>query len=315
MKKFIALALGLSFIVSGIFLFGTEAHIYSRHAWRSGSQQNIRPYSNRVGSYKAPIITRHRLLYHNLRFTHPSMRANTDRHSAYRPATVTYRDQKLLRRIQSPELYPRYMNELQSKVNIVRAGNYKEVKGLPFSPEQNVYVYNPKRDVNKQETERVKDKFQEKLEKYRLQASETKNSIRTPQGFQKISGVYRSKYTSLAFRITEDAQESCHYSNVEMCAVNYRKGFVDAQNLSLNSEVKRIVWPRQTVQNDFAHFPVVTESFYATVFGMENVYFLMTAFNPSDGSMVHVEGVANVKDAYKSAETMEKVFESFRFQM
>ncbi len=305
---------GLFFFASGIFLWQAQAYTVARNTWQN---RPTRTFSARYGSYRHTIPTRKQLNYNTVAFTHPSMRGNTHLHSQYRESTLPTRDQRLLRRIKNPELYPRYMNELQSQVYVVRGENYSVVQGLPFTAEQNIYLYDQKREQRliaaeeKNITSRVNDSWRLSQERRTLQSSYT---FTPPTGFEKQGrDTYRHDSYSFAFRIQEDNSTVCHKQSATECAVNKRKSFVDDQGISVTSSIKRMVWNHQGYARSFTTIPSITEAFYASTYGNEYLYFIFTIMHPETGRVLHIEAVSDISEKDISAQIMKHIIESFQF--
>lgn len=323
MKKYFVFAFSFLFLLSGAFLLTTDARSSFQNLVACRTYQNcqelpLRTFSGLKAPYAFRLPSIHRLRFHNdVSFTHPSMRANTHLYPEYRPGVIPYRDQKLLRRLKSPELYPRYMNEHQSGVNIVRNGDYKVAERLDFDATRNTYVYTP--TIQKQPPSlnasamRSLNPFKESLS-LPIRNLSARYSFDLPYGFSQMGNVYRSPKTSLAFRVVENKNTpACEQLSFEMCAVDYGKSFIRQQDLTLQSSIKKIVSPRQTVRGSFEAYPAVSQAFYAHGFGTDNVYFLFSVFHPQDGSTLHIEAVSQRKDAESSAVLMERLYQSFRF--
>ncbi len=317
MQKILACIFGLIFIGSSTYVFTSEAHNRSYAQWhndhRKYHQRPIRGFSNRVAAFKYRQPSLHRLKYHNLDYSHPSRRHDAFSHDSYRTRTINYRVLKELNRLRNPQFYPRNENRFHTGRIVVRNGDYREASIFPFRTLEvydraNIGIRNRTQNRIVGHTPPIRKEY-----KYDVR----RHLYTVPYGFYKTNdGTYRSKSSSLAFRIVQTpTRYSCVQTSFEACAIDLSKEFQDSQNLVYTSRVDRKIRSNQTVQGSFLRVPTVTESFHATGFGKNNAYFILNAFNPENGSVIRIEAVANHKETRQAAQIMYKVFESFRFQL
>ena len=198
----------------------------------------------------------------------------------YRPA----RD-RMDYKLQRPHLYPRVENTFQSNRLVVRNGNYKDrvtaYRGEPSG-----------RDFS------VVDPLTYSVETYRFG--------------QDNAGTYRAPGTSLAFRVLQSPDRyKCSQSNFWMCVNRLTINFRTNQNLGYVTAVNRDFRWNQTRDLSFERFPTVTESFDAA---NGQTYYIFSALNPIDGSIIRIEGVSNSGEKRMAAQQMHQVFETFRFR-
>lgn len=137
-----------------------------------------------------------------------------------------------------------------------------------------------------------------------------------PHNFKKDnSGVYKDDDSSLSFRILQTPEKyKCYQKNFKLCAIDLGKGFKREQSLGQTQTYFSSYRSHQTNLHSFVKYPVFVESFKGTLFGSENVYFVFNTLNPFDGSVIRIEAVVNEKEKTKAAQTMFKIFESFRIK-
>lgn len=196
----------------------------------------------------------------------------------YRPAK-----DELDYKLQRPHLYPRIENTIQTNRLVVRNGNYKD----------QIVPYNGEPTVND------------------LAVVDAGTYTLDTMGFTKDgSGTYRQQGTSLAFRVLSSPSDyKCSQTNFWSCVARLTSNFQAAQNLGSISNLNRDFRWNDTEHLSFQRFPTVTESFDAH----GRTYFIFSALNPADGSIVRIEGVATQGDKNAAAQAMYQVFESFRF--
>lgn len=269
----------------------------------------IRPFSNRIGTFKYRRPTRKEILHENLDYSHPTRRHDVWQHAQYRETSLAHRVRIALNRVQHPQLYPRDENTLGVNRIVVRNGDYKETTPFVYEP-TSISVYRP-------EVVRVKEVEAPVSYRPYTQYLNEDYTLEIPAGFvQKSNGHYESKYDSISFRVVKTPEDyACVQQSFEECAVALGKEFKDQQNLVQVSQMQRDVRWDQTVGEEFVRYPIMTESFHANGFGTNNVYLVFNALDPSNGSVVRVEAVAETRDTDIASETMKKVFQSFRFQL
>ncbi|MCF7917821.1 hypothetical protein K9L27_02355 [Candidatus Gracilibacteria bacterium] len=274
-------------------------------------QGRERPFSDRIGPFKNRIPTRTELLHQNLDFSHPSRRPDVWYYAQYRKSTIPARINLAINRAQHPELYPRNENLLGTKRVVVRNGDYTEVSTVVYEPDT-VSVYRSPLEAGIQEDEIVH--ISRRPETQYLGKDYT---LEVPAGFVlRANGHYENIYNSVSFRLVKTPDTySCVQQSFEECAIDLGKGFKDDQQLVQMSQLKRDVRWDQTLGAEMVRYPTLTESFHANGFGSDNVYLVFNALDPHDGSVIRLEAVANQKDTDEASRIMQKVFQSFRFQL
>ncbi|MCF7812389.1 hypothetical protein K9M59_02220 [Candidatus Gracilibacteria bacterium] len=337
MKKYLFLGLGL-LCIGGAFIASSHAGVSSRYwrypyrvqsstcgtcpqnyvdpkerYFRNGccDQGRVRPFSNRIGPFRYRRPTRSRLANEYLDFSHPSRRHDVWYYAQYRESVMNDDKRMEIYRALHPDLYPRNENRFATQRIVVRNDDYRSKTAFADSiPTLQIYRepvvvddvnFIPAHISLRPETQYIGPKY----------------TLEIPAGFtQGIDGDYKSTYNSLTFRISPTPEKySCVQPSFELCAINLGKGFKDSQNLVQVSQLNRSEDWDQTVGRQMLLYPTFTESFHATAFGSQNIYFIFSALDPSDGSVIRIEAVAKEHDAEIAAQVMKKVFQSFRFQL
>ena len=137
-----------------------------------------------------------------------------------------------------------------------------------------------------------------------------------PTSFQKdAQGNYKDSKSTLAFRVVQTPEKyHCYKKSLTLCAIDQGKGFKNEQSLSQTHTYFRSSRLHNTDLGSFQKYPVFVESFTGRLFGSENAYFIFNALNPSDRSIIRIEAVVSEKEKAKAAQTMFKIFESFRIK-
>jgi hypothetical protein len=231
-----------------------------------------------------------RLRYGQFDFSHATGRHDVWYYDQYRNSKLSAKTRVELNRLRHPELYPRNANLYQSVENVVRN-----------TPKREDYI--TKNNLVVKETVFSSIKRSER----------NQYSFQIPAGYKLTSqGTYENGRSSLAFRIVKTDKE-CSQDSFQQCALNLGENFRREQNLNRLIQLENDYRFGQTVKYSFDSFPTAVEGFTATSFGSSNVYFLFTALDPSDNSIVRVEGVAKEKDLDLAAKTLHSVFETFQF--
>lgn len=187
-------------------------------------------------------------------------------------------------KLQRPHLYPRVENTFQSNRLVVRNGNYKDrIATYRGNPQSQDFV----------------------------SVDAGYYTVDTSRFGQDGNGAYRAPGTSLAFRVLQSPNNyKCAQSNFWACVNRLTKNFQDSQNLGYISGVNRDFRWNQTQDLSFERFPTVSESFDAA----GRTYYIFSALNPVDGSIVRIEGVSHQRDKNYASQAMFQVFETFRFR-
>jgi hypothetical protein len=202
-----------------------------------------------------------------------------NKQAMYEPA-VDMLDYKL----QRPQLNPRIENTFQSNRLVVRNGDYVD------------------RSVNYLGEPKVEDL---------AVVDATYYTVDTMAFSKDSSGTYRNNGTSLAFRVLQSPSSyKCSETNFWSCVARLTQNFKATQNITNVTNANQDFRWNDTQALSFARFPTVTESFEAG----GRTYFIFSALNPADGSIVRIEGVASARDKDIAAQEMYKVFETFRFR-
>ncbi len=136
-----------------------------------------------------------------------------------------------------------------------------------------------------------------------------------PEGFFLYKdGIFRHKSESLTFRVIRTASDySCVSESFSLCARSLGETFKSTQGITSANSYQGVARMGQSQAHTFERFPTFIERFSAHSFGADNVYFVLSALDPDDGSVVRVEGVADRRSEKKSAVLFHQVARSFRF--
>lgn len=137
-----------------------------------------------------------------------------------------------------------------------------------------------------------------------------------PDNFIKQSdGIYQDQNSSLKFRILQTPEKyKCYRKSFKICAIDLGKGFKREQTLGQIDPLFSSYRYNHTNANSFSRYPIFVESFKSSLMGSDNVYFIFNALHPVDGSIVRIEAVVREKEKSVAANTMFKIFESFRIK-
>lgn len=149
----------------------------------------------------------------------------------------------------------------------------------------------------------------------RFQTISSKEFLGNPSSSFSVSkdGIYKDKKLPLVFQVVRTPEKYKCKQNFALCAISLNKDFRNRQNISNSYEHKINFQKKQTRALDFRKYPTFMESFKASVFGQENVYFLFSIYDPSDESVIRIEAVASASYEKESAEIMYEIFETFKF--
>ncbi len=249
-----------------------------------------RVFSNRIAPYRYRMPSNSRLRYGQFDFSHSTRRHDVWYYDQYRDSKLSARTRVELNRLRHPELYPRNANLYQSIENVVRN-----------TPKREDYISKANSLVKETVFNSIK------------RIDNNKYSFQIPTGYKLTSkGTYENGKSSLAFRIVKTNKE-CVQGDFQQCALNLGENFRREQDITKISQLEKDYRFGQTVKYSFDSFPTLVEGFKARAFGSSNVYFLFTALDPSDNSIIRIEGVSKEKDSNLAAETIHSVFETFQF--
>ncbi len=291
MRKNLLLGLGFVLIVGSLISF-VDASRYQYHQMQRAGYTNpnqqahrhssvYRPHSvSYINPYANTFRSRNRNQYKaqcDLRTEYGCHYFN--KQNMYRPAKDML-DYKL----QRPAQNPRIENTFQSNRLVVRNNNYVD-RSVTYRGEPSV------RDLAKADT--------------------TYYTVNTNTFTKDSSGTYRSNNTSLAFRVlTSPSNYKCSQNNFWACVNRLNQNFKSTQGINSVLNANQDFRWNDTQALSFARFPTVSESFEAK----GKIYYLFSALNPADGSIVRIEGVASAHDRNLAAQLMFNTFESFRFR-
>lgn len=289
MRKKLFLGFGLA-VVSAAAISFVDASRYVYHQYqRLGYTNGCTDCRNTVTRpHSRSVYNGYANYYKNL--SRRSYRAKCDlrdeygchyfnKQALYRPAK-----DELDYKLQRPHLNPRIENTFQSNRLVVRNGNYKD--------RVSTYRGDP----------RAED----------LQVVDAGYYTVDTMAFVKDgNGTHRQNNSSLAFRVLQSpGSYKCSQTNFWACVNRLTSNFQTSQNMGSVVNINRDFRWNDTQHLSFARFPTVTESFDAA----GRTYYILSALNPVDGSIVRIEGVSHARDKNQASQAMHQVFESFRFR-
>jgi len=291
MRKNLLLGLGFVLIAGSVIGFVDASryqyHVLQRAGYTTPNQQDHRHtsvYRPHSVSYINPYANAFRSRYNNQYKAQCDLRTEYGCHYFNKQTMYSPAKDRLDYKLQRPAQNPRIENTFQSNRLVVRNNNYKDriatYRGDPAVSDLAV----------------VDATF------YTLDTS----------AFNKDGGGnYRSQNTSLAFRVlTSPSDYKCSQTNFWACVSRLSQNFKNTQNIqNVTNATQDFRW-NDTQALSFSRFPTVTESFEAN----GRTYYMLSALNPADGSIVRIEGVGASRDRNLAAQSMFKVFESFRFR-
>lgn len=291
MRKNLLLGLGFMLIVGSAISF-VDASRYQYHQMQRAGYTNPNQQAHRHDSVYRP---------HSISYVNPYANAfrsrNANQYKAqcdlrtaygchYFNKQAMYRPAKDMMdyKLQRPQLNPRVENTFQSNRLVVRNNNYTDrsvaYRGEPAVSDLAV-------------------------------VDATYYTVDTNAFVKNSSGIYRSNNTSLAFRVLKSPSNyKCSQNNFWACVSRLNKSFKSTQSINSVINVNQDFRWNDTQSLSFARFPTVSESFEAN----GKTYYMFSALNPADGSIVRIEGVASARDRNAAAQSMFKAFESFRFR-
>jgi len=131
---------------------------------------------------------------------------------------------------------------------------------------------------------------------------------------QTVNGDYRADGTSLAYRVFGLDQGTCTEENFWACAQGQNRAFRAADVFQAVGNVEANYRWNQTNHSNFEYFPTATESFDAVANGQAYTYYIYTALNPIDDTMVRIEAVSSTAEKRTASQQAFRLFETFRFQ-
>ncbi len=291
MRKNLLLGLGFVLVAGSIISF-VDASRYQYHQMqRAGyttpnhqAHRHTSVYRPHSISYINPYANAHRNVYRNRYKAQCDLRTEYGCHyfnkqELYRPAK-----DRLDYKLQRPHQNPRIENTIQSNRLVVRNQNFKDRS----------YYYNGGAKVSDLAV-----------------VDATYYTVDTMNFSKATNGTYRNNNSSLAFRVLQSPSDyKCSQSNFWSCVNQLTKNFKSSQGINHTTNVNRDFRWNDTQALSFARFPTVSESFQAN----GKTYFMFSALNPADGSVVRIEGIASARDINHASQKMFQVFESFRFR-
>ena len=141
-------------------------------------------------------------------------------------------------------------------------------------------------------------------------------NLEIPDTFkQKADGLFHHRYSSLAFKIVKTpAKYTCTKSRFLFCIRALGEDFLNSQEIYKSKNLaKKTKWKRYDTEDGVADYPNTFEAFEGNIFGQDNVYFIFSALDPEDNSILRIEAVADKKELRFSSETFISLIQSFKF--
>jgi len=291
MRKNLLLGLGFVLVVGSVISFvnasAYQYHLLQGAGYTTPNQQDHRHtsvYRPHSLSYVNPYANTFRNQYANRYQAQCDLRDQYGCHYFNKQTVYTPAKDALDYKLQRPQLYPRIENTFQGSRLVVRNGDFKD---------RAIYY-------------RGEPKIQDLAV-----VDATYYTVDTMSFVKDNGGAYRNNNSSLAFRVLmSEGNYKCSQNNFWACVGRLSQDFKKSQGITNVKNVSQDFRWNDTQALSFARFPTVTESFEAN----GKSYFMLSALNPVDGSIVRIEGVASARDKNSAAQAMYKVFESFRFR-
>jgi len=298
MRKFLVAGIGV-FLLSGAVVLTSDAGSQSCSCFVNDSvdpksrykskgcckdlKRATRPFSNRIGPWryrKSKTTCKNCKVY---KTQHASRREDVYLHSQYRTSNLT-RQQKLAyqRQIFGEDNGGRTLNTQVSDRIVVR---------------NNDFAYQSGRQVENKVAYKSPKNF----------------TVSFPNSFTLNDGVYRSRNSSLAFRITSGGK--CNPIAFTDCSRRLENKLNKENNFyNVSGEQTFYRW-NQTVLSSFDYHQTVVKTFNATSRGKHNSYFTFTTLDPNSGEILRIEAVSNSSGRNQAAQQINNIFESFRFKI
>ncbi len=280
MKK-LAFVFGAMFMATSLFGTSSAHYFYQTHDHHDLA---VRPHTERV----APIKYYQQFHRDYYRCGATGCQSRETLQAPQAPHAFELRNQ----RPTDPALMTRYANTYQDRYLIIQEGDYVDRLGYdPVTRSQNATNYAT------------------------AMASSGSYAIAMPGGFSQTSnGEYRGSDTSLAYRVLSLGDNRCTVTNFWTCGQTYNQAFRQSSAFAAVQNV--VTEPRwnQTEHETFDYFPTITESFDAVVNGVPLTYYIYTALNPLDNTLMRIEAVSQRSEKTTASERAFQIFETFRFQ-
>ncbi len=295
MKKFIALALGLSLLAGGAIVVGANASYY-------------RPTTSRLSPYKYRNMLRTKYQHrtyratpfgysvrdwqYNSRMFNQSTQFNQKWNSYNQRTTQTF-DRKAYAtyRAQRPNLFPRNANLYQSHTNVVHQNDYltraytSRATTSLYRTEGNVYV-----SPNNLYTVRL-----------------------VPEYVRLNEGQYLHQPTELQVNVSH-TPAPCNALSFEYCAIQNGKHLRDARDLGSARYIARYMnTKKMNVNGAIVEYPVMAETYEVNEYGQRKFYYLFNVFNPKDATITTIEGLAPAANRIPARNAMNSLATSFQF--
>lgn len=266
------------------------------------AKRRTRPFSDRIGTYRYRKPSQSKINRYNLDISHPSRRHDVWYHRQYTkaPANMTVAERKALQRRYYGYVgtNARAENTVPSNRHVVRYGSYKYKQGYPTYGYYNQGVIAGTQTIDYSEYSKTGIPYSIDLQGVHV--------------VQTGENTFADRNSSLSFRITRGGK--CASSNFQQCALGLTRGFKQSQNLGSVQNLYGRYEYNTTVEHDGTKYPTYVEGFTAEGYGTQNVYFVYSMLDPSDGSVVRIEAVGLQRDMERASRTIYDVFQTFLFK-
>ncbi len=298
MRKFLIIGIGI-FLLSGTVIFTSDAENncncnclvkkvdpksrYISQGCCKDLTRKIRPFSNRIGPWRYRKTRTKCKNCNTYQKRHTSGREDVYLYSQYRKSRLSRKQQLAYQRqVFGEDHGGRLSNTQVSNKNIVRG---------------NDFVYKSGQQVENKVTYKTPQNF----------------AVSLPSSFIFKDGIYRSKNSSLAFRVVSGGK--CNSIGFSDCAKRLDSRLKKENKVyNVFAEQTFYRW-NQTILSDFDYFQTIVKSFNATSNGKYNSYFTFTALDPTTNEVLRIEAVSLASEKNQVAQQINSIFESFRFKI
>lgn len=278
---------------------------YTSQGCCADQKRAIRPFSDRIGVYRYRQPSAVKVARYGLDLSHPSRRHDVWYHSQYQkaPASVSARQIRDIARVYYGGFEganARAENTVPSDRHVIRNGQYKQKVGYPYGAGY----------ANSTLTPQTASVYKPNYAHYENTGIPFAVDLKGTSVVQTGESTFEDKRSSLAFRIVREG--SCSGS-FQQCVQTYSRSFKQSQKLGAVDTLYARFNYEKTVELDGNRYPVYTEGFRAQGYGSNNVYYLYSMVDPSDGSVVRIEAVALERD-HGAAQSIKDVAQTFLFK-
>lgn len=278
---------------------------YTSQGCCADQKRAIRPFSDRIGVYRYRQPSAVKVARYGLDLSHPSRRHDVWYHSQYQkaPASVSARQIREIARVYYGGFEganARAENTVPSDRHVIRYGQYQP-KSYPYGDVASDSTLTP----------RASTLYKPNYAHYETTGIPFAVDLKGTSVVQTGENTFEDKRSSLAFRIVRDG--SCSGS-FQQCVQTYSRSFKQSQKLGAVDTLYARFNYEKTVDLDGNRHPVYTEGFMAQGYGTNNVYYIYSMMDPSDGSIVRIEAVSLQRDHGIAAQSIKDVAQTFLFK-